>query len=218
MPATSGSFVRGNYSGRAFNTYQAIQNIGVADSSSYFPAIGTQNIGVVDSSSVQSICVRDRTGEVGQIGYVQGLAFGAPTSLDGQGSFGRHMQVGVNEDMTIGNPSPPSLRLDIPGFWRFRWTVPLGSHTVSVLTMQNSTGSYRPSMVVKANKVLGLNTDVVASASYVPGWTTIGPIAFTVTSSVVVWVELHNNNFAVPNIYGSVQSTTPAYFDHIVVK
>jgi hypothetical protein len=155
-------------------------------------------------------------------GFAQGIAFSAPTTIDGAGSFGRHMQVGVNQDTTQGSPSPPSLRLDFPGnMWRFRWVTKEGARSISVLSMQNSTGSYRPSMIIKANPNIGLNNDLSASAANGSGWVNIGPIMFTSLAPDVVWVELHNNNYGLSNLNASGNPEfvkTPAYFDHIIIS
>lgn len=216
MPvAVSGSFVRGDYSGRAFSV-AAIPNR-FMDASSNPTASYIYNR-FMDSSSVPYTTKRDRSsGEEGVAGYLKGMAFGAPTSFDGQGSFGRHMQYGLNKEVTLGNPGAPSLRLDYPGFWRFRWVVKPGSRTISIFANQNSTGSlYRPTLVVKANSNVNINTDLTAVAPAGAGWVSIGPISFTATGTDVVWVEMHNNNINMVNINGSLVST-PAYFDHIVV-
>ena len=206
--------VRGNYTSRAA-TFAATYDR-TTDSSSVL-TMSVIDDRITDASTTSSTTIRDRGAEGGSAGYLQGIAFEAPTSLDGQGSFGRHMQVGINKDVSIGNPSAPSLRLDYPGFWRFRYVVRPGTRKVSIITQQNSTGSYRPTVVVKSNPSIGLMADVSASAADVPGWTTVGPVTFAVTGTDVVWVELHNNNYGMPNLNGSLIST-PAYFDHIVVS
>jgi hypothetical protein len=181
------------------------------------------NIGVIynrlmDSSSVTRSFYRNRSAAESNVqGIIQGLEFSTtPTTMDGAGSFGRHMQTGVNKQTTDGSPSSPSLQLDYPGsMWRFRWVVKAGNRSISVLAKQNSTGSYRPSIIVKANSNVGINFDLSASAAAGGDWTKIGPISFNVSGSDVVWVELHNNNYGVPNMNGSLASY-PAYFDHIV--
>jgi hypothetical protein len=104
--------------------------------------------------------------------------------------------------------SPPSLKLEIPGFWRFRWVVKAGPRAIYVSAKQNATGSvYRPSVILKQNNDVGLTADLSASAAYSPDWQQI-PMAFTATGNGVVWVELWNNNTAMFN--------APAFFDHII--
>lgn len=216
MANISGSFVRANWSGRAVSPFTTDRERITDSGSAAYGSATRDYVGEFLTSSYYPI-LRNRTGEPKSVGYAQGLAFGSPTSLDGGGSFGRHMQVGINKDTTIGNPAAPSLRMDYPGMWRFRWVVKQGRRSVSVYAMQNSSGSYRPSMVIKANPNVGLTADLMERATYVPGWTTIGPLYFTSTGTDVVWVELHNNNYAEPSVFQEPESmATPCYFDHIV--
>ena len=222
MLPISGTFVNGDYSGRAA-TFSSINDVTVVNSSSLLSYGVINDVTVVNSSSIPSTITRNRGASEPKIhGDLQGIAFGSPTTLDGAGSFGRHMQVGMNEDITQGSPSPPSLRLDYPGnMWRFRWIVKSGLRYVSVLALQNSTGSYRPSIIVKKNPSIGLNYDLSASAANSVGWTTIGPITCSINNLGVVWVELHNNNYNVAPLNPSKNPElvkAPAYFDHIIVS
>ena len=141
------------------------------------------------------------------VGALQGICI-APTSILGDGTYGRHMQTGVREETTEGYPSPPCLALDYPGFWRFRLQVVPGIQTISIWAKQvsNVTGK-RPSMVVKANAAIGVATDLSASAGSSSGWTKIGPITITASDAGVCWVELHNND--------SDTFYSTAYFDAI---
>ncbi len=150
-------------------------------------------------------------------GVLRGICLGGLTGIDGDTSLGRHLQVGVTQSIVEGSPSPPSLQLTIPGFWRFRWVITPGQRRISVYTKQNSTGSYRPSLVVKANSSVGIANDLSGSAPDGTGWQTIGPIVFTATGTGVVWVELHNNEIGMyNNLFPAVAYNNPAYFDHIV--
>lgn len=136
----------------------------------------------------------------------QGICLGGPSSIYGDGTFGRHLQVGVTQSLSEGNPLSPSLQLDIPGFWRFRWSVTSGLHTVAVNTKQTDS-TQRPSVIVKANSTIGINNDVSGSAPTGNNWVTIGPVTVEPTDSGMVWVELWNN---------CQQTHTPVYFDHVV--
>ena len=153
--------------------------------------------------------LRSLLGERGVVGYLKGISLGGPTSLLSDTTFGRHLQIGVRQDTVEGNPSAPCLALDFPGFWRFRWGVAAGSHTLSVLAKQvsNVTGK-RPSIIVKANPDIGVSVDVSASAGGSAGWVTIGPVTVTPTSAGVLWVELWNND--------TDTFDSPAFFDHRV--
>ena len=141
-------------------------------------------------------------------GYMQGISLGGPTSIHGDAPMGNHLQSGVTQSLTEGFPSPPSLELDVPGLWRFRWSIKAGPRAIYVSAKQNATGSaFRPSIIIRRNSAVGLNADLSASAAYGPDWQQI-PMAFTATGNGVVWVELWNNNTAMFN--------SPAFFDHII--
>lgn len=214
----SGSFVRGDWSGRV-QSFAGTYNLGVMNSQSLQTSSFIYDR-TMESSSVTTSMIRNRgSSEPSSAGARQGISFAAPTSYLSDGSFGRHMQTGVSKETTLGSPTTPSLRLDYPGFWRFRWVVRGGNRSVSVLAQQNSTGSNRPSMVVKANPNVGLYFDISASAANGAGWINMGPLTFTALSGSqdTVWVELHNNDYAIINTNAQLIST-PAYFDHIVVS
>jgi hypothetical protein len=73
---------------------------------------------------------------------------------------------------------------------------------------QAANASPRPSMVVKANPAIGLNTDTTGTAAAGAGWIVIGPITVNPTSDGATWVELRNNLETVTRAY--------CYWDHIV--
>ena len=111
-------------------------------------------------------------------------------------------------DNSEGNPSPPSLRLDVRGTYRFRWTVAAGSRSISIDCKQAVNVSPRPRVTVLANPDIGVNSDVQGSAASGTGWVTIGPIAVTPSSAGALWVVLES-------LYDG-QSGVPTYWDHIV--
>jgi hypothetical protein len=158
---------------------------------------------MISFQGVRAPVLDDRT-----TGALQGIYLGGPTSQDGAGTFGRNLQVGATQSLDEGSPSSqtPSLKLDNLGFWRFRWSVAAGSRSVSVNAKQTNS-SQRPSVVVKSNTAVGLNSDISGAAAAGNDWVTIGPVSFTATDVGMVWVELHNN---------CQTSNCPAYFDHIV--
>ena len=153
---------------------------------------------------------RDVYGIQSVIGALKGISMGGPTSYLSDGTFGRHMQVGVTQSYNQGSPSPPCLQITYPGFWRFRWVVQVGPRSIYVNALQPTTLAYNypPSIVVKANPAVGLYSDVTSSVANAQTWTTMGPTSFVASAKGVVWVELWNNN---TNEYD-----TPCYFDHIV--
>ena len=113
------------------------------------------------------------------------------------------------QDNTQGNPLAPSLRLDAYGRWRFRWYLSTGTHTISINVLQAANQTPRPTLVVKANSGIGINSDVTGTAASGVSWVTIGPLSVTCTSNGATWVELWNN-------YDAQVYTCPCYFDHIV--
>jgi hypothetical protein len=144
------------------------------------------------------------------LGQTRGIYLQSVGSLDGSDNTGiRILETGLTRSLSEGSPSASSLKLDEPIMWRFRWSVTAGTRTISVRAKQSvTTVSQRPTMTVKANSNIGVNSDLPATASISSDWVTIGPISFLATAAGVVWVELRNNAY---------YSNTPAYFDHIVV-
>lgn len=164
------------------------------------------------SGRTQIYGIHNRGGETSANSFLQGIALSSNTSYDGEATAGRHLQVSITQSLGEGFPSAPCISLERAGFWRFRWAVKAGPRAAYVWAQQNSTGSvYRPSMVVKNNPNVGLDSDLSASAGEGPGWQQVGPITFTATGNGVVWVELHNNyTGAVP------PAISASYFDHII--
>lgn len=114
---------------------------------------------------------------------------------------------GLSKETTEGSPSQPSLKLNRHGMFRFRWTVNAGSRGISVSVKQAANVSPRPTLVVRANPEIGVNSDVTETAGSGTGWVTIGPASISPSSRGAVWVELHNN-------YDSQGGA--CYFDNIV--
>lgn len=121
---------------------------------------------------------------------------------------GQYFSLG-GKDVLQGNPQP-SLRIDNRGRWRLHWTVPAGTRTIQIDCLQAVNVSPYPTLIVKANPAVGLNSDQVATAPAGAGWKTIGPLSINISSPGGVWVELHNN-------YLSVAGGAPCYFDNVVV-
>ena len=147
-----------------------------------------------------------------------GVNLGGAPSWDGESSFGRVLQVGAQESLTIGYLSAPSLQLNAPGFWRLRWTVTAGTHTVSVYVMQSANVTPYPSIIVKKNPAIGVNSDVTGTSPGGAGWVQIGPVTISPTSEGVVWVQLWNN-LNLPTIIGIPGGAvgSPCYFGQITV-
>ena len=122
------------------------------------------------------------------------------------------------EDLVIGNPSPPSLRMDSGGRWRFRWSVNAGNRTIACsvqqYALQNSSVAIAPwpTMVIKANAAIGVVSDVIVTLAAQPTtWTTLGPQTVSVSANGALWVELRNNAAYVQ------PGGAPCWFDNIVV-
>lgn len=156
--------------------------------------------------------VRGNKSNLGQIGVLNGIWIGGPTSLFSDTAFGRHLALNIEISNTEGDPATPSLKVAEPGFWRFQWGLRTGTQTIQILCKQVVNASPRPSMVVKANAAIGVNADITTSAPAGAGWVTIGPVSVTATGEGAVWVELWNNYelaFETPTFFDQI-ATTPA--------
>lgn len=142
----------------------------------------------------------------GQVGIVQGVWIGGPSSL-APGTLMKHMQFGVTREDVNGMPLVPSLKLLYVGSWRFRWTVAVGDRSISAWVLQSINLNPRPAIIVKANPAVGLAADITSPAGSSSGWVQIPAATFTATAAGVVWVELHNR---------LTQDIYPAYFDYVV--
>ena len=203
---TSGSFGRANYAGPAsLGSFTKKANQAASDKLP-LTTIEANRVGFI---IFPFYYIKGSNGEQHVIGALQGIAFsGVPTTIDGGGSFGRHMQTGVVKNTVEGNPTTPCLELSWPGFWRFRWIIKPGTRTLYVNVKQPTTlaAVITPTVVVKSNPSIGLLYDLSGSAVNVQTWATIG-LSFSASAEGMVWVELHNNNVCEYN--------TPCYFDHI---
>jgi len=148
---------------------------------------------------------------VGASAIVRGINLGGMVSADGKCSGGVPLTFAATQSMVEGNPSTPSIALNYAGFWRFRWSLASGTRNITVRCKQVVNENPRPTITVEANPDIGLLTDVVGVASSSTGWVDIGPVTVTPTSAGAVWVKLRNN------LDLNSLTSTPAYFDHIVV-
>lgn len=205
-PGTSGSFGKANYAGPAsLGSFTKKANLAASDK---LP-LTTIKADRAGSIIFPFYHIKGGRGEQSIIGALQGIAFsGVPTTIDGGGSFGRHMQTGVVKNTIEGNPNPPCLELTYPGFWRFRWIIKSGTRTLYVNVKQPTTLAIvaTPTVVIKANPSIGLLYDLSGSVGSAQTWATVG-LSFSASAEGMVWVELHNNNVHEYN--------TPCYFDHI---
>ncbi len=135
-----------------------------------------------------------------QVGGAGGGQSGSPAKL-GFGTF---------EDLSDGDPASPSMGMWFPTQFSFRWVVNPGTHTIQVNVKQDINISPRPSMIVKANSSIGVNSDVSASAPSNTGWCVIGPITVTATAQGILIVELASNITAIdadPCLWGQIVVT-----------
>lgn len=154
---------------------------------------------------------------LGRVLPLKGVCLGGPTSWDGSGSSGRHLQLGVVKNTVDGYPSSPSLQLTTQGFWRFRWTLTSGTRTISVQVKQPVNSTPYPTLIVRKNAAIGVASDVTGTSPGGTGWVVIGPVTVNPTSGGVVWVELWNNLTTVSPVPAalSIVSPVPALFGQI---
>jgi hypothetical protein len=143
----------------------------------------------------------------GAVGVIKGISLGMADSWRNGGSYARTLSYGVGKSTVQGDPATPSLQVDFNGFWSFRWVVASGTRTITVRVKQATNQTPYPSVIVKANAAIGVNSDATGTSAGGAGWVTIGPVTVTPTSAGVLMVELWNN---------STHSKDPCYFDHIV--
>jgi hypothetical protein len=152
----------------------------------------------------------NRTGETSVSSYAKGITLGGIGTTNIDGNFGSNMFFGVGKNTTEGSPATPCLELKYANKWRFKWSLAIGTRTISVKCKQVSNLSPRPSLTVKSNASVGLSADLITYAPSGTDWVTIGPASFVSTGTDAVWVELANN-------MTSSVSISPTLFDHIVV-
>lgn len=142
-------------------------------------------------------------GDVGTLGNIvkrnNGLV--APNYFRRISSVGPIIYSRGQRNNNEGDPAQPSLELVGRGFFRFRWTVVAGTREITIEVKQVINASPRPSLIVRANPSIGVNSDVEESAGSGTGWVTIGPATITPTSNGAVWVELHANYDAPESSY-----------------
>lgn len=97
--------------------------------------------------------------------------------------------LGISKSTTDGNPTP-SMLMQYPTKIQFRWAVPASVSSVQVDVKQSCNVSPRPTLTIKANPDIGVNSDVVGTAASGTGWVTIGPISATPSSRGVLIIEL----------------------------
>lgn len=87
-----------------------------------------------------------------------------------------------------GSPLQPSLRMTKAGMFAFRWPVSAGTRTLQV-SVKNALGvTPYPTLTIKANTEIGVNTDVVGTAIAGTGWQTIGPLTVSPSADGVLLV------------------------------
>jgi len=114
---------------------------------------------------------------------------------------------GSGSHSTDGTVTPPSLRLDAAGVFRFRWSVINGNRSIQVFVKQPLNLSPRPLLRVKANPAIGVMSDGTSVAASGTDWVSTGTVAISPTSNGAVWVHLENR------VDGQ---TSPCFWDRIV--
>lgn len=144
--------------------------------------------------------------DLGTIGTLHGKSLRSPGEYVRCLRCNDEYQVRGQIDVGTGNPLP-SLRMDAAGVWSCFVPVVSGDNTITVDVMQAANASPRPTMVLKANTEVGVNTDQTGTAGSGTGWVTI-TVPITATAEGVLQVELHNN---LARQYG----TAPCYWDNL---
>lgn len=114
---------------------------------------------------------------------------------------------GTGSNSTEGTVTPPSLKMDAAGIFRFRWSVINGNRSIEVFVKQPLNGLPRPLLRVKANPAIGVMFDGTSVASSGTDWVSTGTVAIAPTTNGAVWVQLENRLDA---------QTSPCYWDRIV--
>lgn len=100
------------------------------------------------------------------------------------------------------------LRMDAKGMWRFRWVVASGNRTIEISVKQPVNLTPYPTLTVKANPDIGVNSDVTETSPGGAGYVTIGPASISPSSAGAVWVELKAN-------YDGQYGTSPCYWKDV---
>jgi hypothetical protein len=115
---------------------------------------------------------------------------------------------GAYRENSDGSPAVPCLGLKYPGTYSFAWGVEAGTRMLAVNVKQAGSFSSPPTMTIKANTALGLNSDVVGTAARSASWVTIGPVTAVAGSNGVFIVQLVSN--------ATAENAAPCLWDHIV--
>jgi len=100
-----------------------------------------------------------------------------------------------------GSPSQPSLEFeDCNALFRFRWAVKAGTRTLSIKVANLSGLTPYPTMTIRANSAIGVNSDVVGTASSGTGWQVIGPLSVSPSSDGTLLVELYSGGVNANNL------------------
>jgi|ERR1041384_116380 hypothetical protein len=135
-----------------------------------------------------------------------------PRIINAGGIRQEELHVGISKDDTEGSPGSPCMRMSQIGYWRFRRTLNAGTRAFQINVKQAANQSPRPSVIIRKNLSMGINSDITIIAPSDTGWVVVGPQTISVTNQGFVWIELHNN-------YETYPPTAPAYcyWDHVVV-
>lgn len=105
------------------------------------------------------------------------------------------------KNTTDGSPSQPCLEFtDANALFRFRWIVQAGTRTLSISVANISGLTPYPTMTIRANAAIGVNSDAVGTAGSGTGWQTIGPLSVSPSSDGVLLVELYSGGINANNI------------------
>lgn len=111
----------------------------------------------------------------------------------GDSAYGRKLHKSAGRDDTDGLDAAGCYAVEGHAFLSWPVAVDAGARTITAAIKQPLAGTARASLVVMANKNVGLLADVVATAAVGTGWQTL-TCSFTATSAGAVRVQLRNNS------------------------
>jgi hypothetical protein len=133
---------------------------------------------------------------------------------------GLAMALNAAEDLVVGNPSPPSLKVrQNVRFGPVRWPIVVGTNTFKLdclYTPDDGVGT-RPQVVAKANAAVGLLADLTAEiAAGANAWHTSPALSFVATAAGGVEVFLVTRNPRPDGVGTAGSPFVTANWDNIV--
>lgn len=116
---------------------------------------------------------------------------------------------GAQRNNSEGDPAAPCLALPYPASFRFRLVLQPGNWVVGIYCKQAINLSPRPTLTVRKNTDIGVNSDVVATAPSGTSWVTLATASFNVTTLGATYCDLSSNTTA--------ENAAPCFWDHLTL-